>query len=408
MTHGLSSRWRFIARTIPNLKEAFQPLEDTIRHSLLPVLLGISPPNDSLRDLLALPPRWGGLGIFDPSEQCSREYDASLNITEPLANCISTVSDGHPSGHFHEIRAQQFLRKKDIQQVKQSYYSSTSCNLRAQLNHNLQLALDLATAKGASAWLSTLPLSEYGFTLHKSAFHDAVALRYGWPLSQTPSHCACGNTFSVEHALSCPIGGLPSLRHNEIRDLTANLLTKVCHQVHVEPELQPVSAPESFPLSTANIQDGARLDIAMNGFWGGRFKHCYVDVRVFNPYAPSNANSIPSAYRRHENIKRRAYGQRIREVEHASFTPLVLSATGGMASEATTFYKRLASLLAAKWGDEYCVVMGWIRCCLSFSLLHSAIACIHGARSSLGHLFFTTPPSLDLMRVESQMIIDST
>ena len=114
LTHGLSSRWHFIAQTIPNLKEAFQPLEDTTRHTLLPVLLGISPPNDSLYDLLALPPQWDGMGIFDPSEQCSKEYDASLNITEPLANCISTVSDGHPSWHFHGIRAQQFLRKNDI------------------------------------------------------------------------------------------------------------------------------------------------------------------------------------------------------------------------------------------------------------------------------------------------------
>ena len=140
------------------------------------------------------------------------------------------------------------------------------CSLHAQLSHSLQLSLDLATAKGASAWLSALPLPEYGFTLHKSAFHDAVSLCHGWPLSRTPSHCACGTNFSIEHALSCPEGGLPS---NEIRDLTANLLTEVCHQVHVEPELQPVSAPESFTLSTTNIQDGARHDIAMNGFWGG-------------------------------------------------------------------------------------------------------------------------------------------
>jgi len=33
--------------------------------------------------------------------------------------------------------------------------------------------------------------------------------------------CACGTSFSVEHVLSCPKGGLPSLWHNEIRDLTA-------------------------------------------------------------------------------------------------------------------------------------------------------------------------------------------
>ncbi len=40
--------------------------------------------------------------------------------------------------------------------------------------------------------------------------------------------------------------------------------------------------------------------------------------------------------------KKRAYEQRIREVEHSSFTPLVLSATGGLAREVNTFYKRLA------------------------------------------------------------------
>ena len=207
----------------------------------------------------------------------------------------------------------------------------------------------------------------------------------------------------MDHALSCPKGGLPSLRHNEIRDLTARLLTEVCHQVQVEPELQPVSNPDTFSHATANSQEGARLDIVMNGFWGGRSERCFVDVRVFNPYAQSNVNSISAAYRRHENIKRRAYGQRVWEVEHASFTPIVMSATGGLAPEATTFYRRLASLLASRWGDDYSVVMGWLHCSLSFSLLRSAIACVRGARSSIGH-FHRAPPPLDLVRVESNII----
>ena len=102
---------------------------------------------------------------------------------------------------------------------------------------------------------------------------------------------------------------------------------------------------------------------------------CFVDVRVFNPFAFSNVKSVSAAYRSHENTKRHAYGQRIQEIELASFTPIVKSAAGGLAPEATTFYKRLASLLASKWGDEYCVVMGWLHCCLSFLLLRSAIAC---------------------------------
>lgn len=33
--------------------------------------------------------------------------------------------------------------------------------------------MDLAREKG---WLMALPLEEHGFTLHKSAFHDAIAL----------------------------------------------------------------------------------------------------------------------------------------------------------------------------------------------------------------------------------------
>ena len=58
------------------------------------------------------------------------------------------------------------------------------------------------------------------------------------------------------------------MRHNDIRDLTASLLTEVCSQVIVEPELQPVSNSDEYPLATSNTQDGTRLDVVMNGFWG--------------------------------------------------------------------------------------------------------------------------------------------
>ena len=38
---------------------------------------------------------------------------------------------------------------------------------------------------------------------------------------------------------------------------------------------------------------------------------------------------------KHEKEKKRAYEQRVREVEHTSFVPLVMSVTGGMSREAT-------------------------------------------------------------------------
>ena len=79
--------------------------------------------------------------------------------------------------------------------------------------------------------------------------------------------------------------------------------------------------------------------------------------------------------------KKRSYDQRIREVEHSTFTPLVLSSTGGMGKAATTFYKRLSSMLSEKRDVPYSTMIGWIRCRLSFALLR---ACRSEAQGHLG------------------------
>ena len=57
--------------------------------------------------------------------------------------------------------------------------------------------------------------------------------------------CVCDKQFSDEHAFGCPCGGLPTIRHNELRDITAELLTEICHNVGIEPPLQTLSG-ESF------------------------------------------------------------------------------------------------------------------------------------------------------------------
>ena len=77
----------------------------------------------------------------------------------------------------------------------------------------------------------------------------SLVFRMPWLASSLYSNSLCmWGPFSVDHVLSCPKGGLLSLRHNEIRDLTATLLTEVCFQVCTEPELQPVNNPDEFHL----------------------------------------------------------------------------------------------------------------------------------------------------------------
>ena len=50
----------------------------------------------------------------------------------------------------------------------------------------------------------------------------------------------------------CSTGGFSTIRHNEVCDLTAQLLTEVCSSVSVEPPLQPFSG-ETFTHRCANF-----------------------------------------------------------------------------------------------------------------------------------------------------------
>ena len=109
--------------------------------------------------------------------------------------------------------------------------TSSEFEIYINMTTSLQRAVDLAREKGSSTWLTVLPLTEHGFALHKGAFYDALALRYGWSPPEILTMCACGSNFSVDHAMSCAKGGFPSIRHNEICDLTATLLTEVCHDM---------------------------------------------------------------------------------------------------------------------------------------------------------------------------------
>ena len=68
-------------------------------------------------------------------------------------------------------------------------------------------ALDLATEKGFSMSLTTLPLKELGFNLNKREFRDGLSLCYDWPIADIPSTCLCGEPFTKDHAIigSCLI-----------------------------------------------------------------------------------------------------------------------------------------------------------------------------------------------------------
>ena len=233
-THELSSKWTFLCRMIPIISELFRPLEEAIRYKFIPALTGQSAFNDVERILLALPSHVGGLGIINPVTSSDLQHLTSKNISAPLTSLILHRSITYP------ISCQESQRDCKLRAIKHKKELEQSRVL--DLINKLTISYQRAPVKKGSAlcWLASLPLSEEsGYALHKGAFRDALCLRYGWPPSLLPSHCVCGHNVTVEHAMitSCPDGGFPSIRHNEIKDLTAKVLTETCHNVGTEPQL---------------------------------------------------------------------------------------------------------------------------------------------------------------------------
>ena len=224
-----------------------------------------------------------------------------------------------------------------------------------------------------------MPIQEEGFHLNKKEFWDGISLRYNWPIPFLPTICVCGKPFDVSHSLSCKKGGFITLRHNEVRDLTAEMLHEVCRNVSTEPALQPLTG-ENLNRS-AITGDESRVDVSARDFWV-RGQQAFFDVRVFNPFAKRHAKkSIAKSFEINEKEKKMAYNLRVQEIEQGSFTPLVFSTTGGMARECSTFYSRLAKLISDKRCEDISKVSGWIKTKINFSLIRSTLTCLRGSRT---------------------------
>lgn len=80
-----------------------------------------------------------------------------------------------------------------------------------------------------------------------------------------------------------------------------------------------------------------------------------------------------------EKNKKAKYGQAYRQA-HKTFTPLVYSVDGLEGTEASAARKRLASQLAAKWGQEYSQLCGFICSRIFLALVHSTSRYLRGTR----------------------------
>ena len=301
---------------------------------------------------------------------------SSQTVTQ---SCITEriVAQIHNPQDAEDIRSSISHSRKE----KNDQFTAKSAAVKNYLPESTKRAVDLAMEKGASSWLTAIPIKDLVFVLNKAQFWDAIKLRYDWEITDLPSVCVCGEAFSVDHAMICRRGGFVIQRHNELRDLEAEMLDMVCYDVEVELVLQVLTG-ETLERG-ARIAPDARLDIHARGLgvWE-RQRSAFFDVRVFHPNADSYRDLSPKQiYRQHENEKKRKYATQVSEIEQGTFTRLVFSTTGGMGEECQRFHRRLAELLASKKGEDYSATISWIRCKVSFAVLRTALLCLRGSRT---------------------------
>ena len=373
----LQSRWVFVVRTVPDLAKAMQPLEDAIRQKFLPALLGRTV-SDLERELFSLPARFAGMGIANPCTQCEKQFSGSEELTAPLLALILAQD--------RKLNAKRMRKVQDaIRQTqkarKEAFLDGRVRDIEGKAPDELKIAIKQACEKGASSWVTARPRYSHPWTvLHKGEFRDAIYLRYGWEPPNLPETCGCGAAFNVAHAMQCMLGGFRGLMHNEVNYVFYDTAKQAGFKdVVMEPELQPLSG-ESFKYKSANKDEEARSDLRILGFWS-RQRRAFFDITAFSPFARSYKNkSLSSCFTMHEKRKKREYLERIRNVEHADFTPLVIATTGGIGPEGSMMLKRLAWSLAEKREMHISVVAGWLRCRLSFAILRSALVCLRGSR----------------------------
>ena len=315
----------------------------------------------------------GGLGFSNPSEDAEFEYTNSCLATEQLTKAIYTqqehleIDEEAQAGVMQQISERKLERYRLLQEDVKEVVSDKQFKL-----------LELASEKGASCWLTSLPLKEFGFRLNKQEFTDALCLRYDMRLKDVPRRCECGNEYNISHCLTCKKGGFIHMRHDAVRNSVHDLVKGVCKDVKIEPPLLPLTG-ETLP-EGSNIKDNARSDVSALGFWNP-LSRAFFDIRVFNPQAQTNwKKEIPAMYLSQESEKKREYNARILEIEKGTFTPLVFSCTGGASPEASNFIKALALKISNKTLEDYSHVVSFIRRRICFDILKSCVVSLRGER----------------------------
>ena len=205
-TFGLKHRWTYFLRTLLDIQDLLEPLEEAISQVFIPAIVEHKCSKLD-RDFLALPVRLGGLGLSNPCHEAAHEHASSIQVEHIVAQT-------------HQLPDESIIEsgRQAVKREKSEEFSEIAENLKQIVPRKTKRALELAQEKASLYGSQFFPFKN-GVSTSARESRDAVKLRYDWPFRDIPSVCACGGNFTVDHAMICKRGGFVIQRHNELRDL---------------------------------------------------------------------------------------------------------------------------------------------------------------------------------------------
>ncbi|EJK76637.1 hypothetical protein THAOC_01590 [Thalassiosira oceanica] len=111
----------------------------------------------------------------------------------------------------------------------------------------------LVRASNSGTWLSAIPNHLCDNILSAVEFRDNIRLRYGLvPLNLEPICDGCGKRADVEHYLSCPVGGLRNIRHDELGRTFATHAKDALSKAYVRREPRTIPSGEQRQYRNSN------------------------------------------------------------------------------------------------------------------------------------------------------------
>ncbi len=386
---SLQAEWTYLLRVSERAGPLLAPVEEAIRGEFLPALLGRQVVlDDDQRVLMSLAAKHGGLGIRNPVVAAESLQKASEQASRVLVDALMGDAELDLVEHAKCVRWARTGAQGERREREEAFLADYGRRKGPKVAKRLRRLMD------GSAWLTRVPSRLDGTQLTKLEWHDVVSLRYGFRPAGLIQQCdGCGANFSVGHALSCKKGGLIGWRHNDTRDEWAWLCSKALPPSHVstEPLINDgaragARAGPTGEAAAANSGADAgaewRGDVSARSFWRGR-RRAIFDVRITDTDAPSYGNrSTEKILAAHEKEKDDRYGIACR-VQQKDFTPLVYSVDGMPGKQARSAERRLAQILAAKWGRQYSDVVNFVRCRMSLSVVRSISLVLRTERQTL-------------------------